>query len=255
MSENTDVQINLDRLREQIRPAVKVLTEKLRTDLAEDLKSLSVVGSAVTDDFHPKRSDINTILIVATRTHQLLKTIAGYGSAMGKLRLRAPLLMTDEYLQSSLDVFGIELLDFQLNHITVVGPDPLVRLTFQKQHIRLQCERELKAALIKLRQGYIKTLGKGKFVGELLIGCIGDLLPLLRGLLWLEEIERPRRAGATVNAAAEHFKFDLGPIAELVALKQQHAPPKAEQVESLFEKLYQTVDLLSRRVDKLRISP
>ena len=255
MSQETIAETEFASLRREIRPALATLAEKLLSDLGDNLRSLTVVGSAVTDDFHPQRSDINTVLLVARRSHELLHTIAGYGKTMGKLKLRAPLLMTDEYLQSSRDSFAVELLDFQLNHTTIIGPDPFAGLTFKKEDVRLQGERELKAALIKLRQGYISRLGRGKLIGQLLIGCIGDLLPLLRALLWLEDAERPRRAAATVAAAAERFDFETAPVVALVEFKQQHRPVEAEQVEPLFEKLYQAIDILSRRVDKLRTTP
>ena len=169
MSQETIAETEFASLRREIRPALATLAEKLLSDLGDNLRSLTVVGSAVTDDFHPQRSDINTVLLVARRSHELLHTIAGYGKTMGKLKLRAPLLMTDEYLQSSRDSFAVELLDFQLNHTTIIGPDPFAGLTFKKEDVRLQGERELKAALIKLRQGYISRLGRGKLIGQLLI--------------------------------------------------------------------------------------
>ena len=39
-------------------------------------------------------------------------------------------------------------------------------LTFKRSDVRLQCERELKADLIRLRQGYITAGGKDPLIGE-----------------------------------------------------------------------------------------
>ena len=253
MSETSEMQIDVGRLSEAVRPAVEKFAERLGADLGEVLESLTVVGSALTDDFHPKYSDINTVLVVRRRSHALLQQIAGYGATLGKQKLRAPLLMTPEYLRSSLDVFGVELLDFQLNHATVIGPDPLAQLVFKKSDVRLQCERELKAALIQLRQGYVQTLGKPKLVGALLSAGVGSLLPLLRALLWLEGVDRPNRALATVTAAGDVFKIESAPLAKLIAHKQQHTTVPSEEVEALFENLYLAVDGLSRRVDEMQI--
>ena len=136
------------------------------------------------------------------RNQALLRQLAGYGSRMGKLRLQAPLLMTKEYIQQSLDVFGVEFLDFQLNHSTIYGTDPFTKLKFKKEDVRLQCERELKSALIKLRQGYIRSMGKPKIVGQLMIGCFGELLALWRAELWLADAERSKEAQATLVCAA-----------------------------------------------------
>ena len=61
--------------------------------------------------------------------------------------------MTPHYLACSRDVFPVEFLDFQLVHETILGEDPFVSLQVDKAHVRLQCERELKATLVRLRQG------------------------------------------------------------------------------------------------------
>jgi len=245
-------QIDIEALRAEIRGPVRTFANKLLQDLGENLESLAVVGSALTEDFSPKRSDINTVLLVGTRSSRLLRTLARYGKSMGKQRLRAPLLMTSQYIRQSLDVFGIEFLDFQLNHAMVYGQDPFDGLTFRKQDVRLQCERELKGALIQLRQGYIQSLGTAKAVGELLTACTGQLLVLLRAMLWLVDAQRPRLARPTIDAAAEKFEFDSGSLVSLATLKQQGTLPQAGQIEPMFESIYQTIDHLSRQVDQLR---
>jgi len=251
MAEEPTKKFNIEQLRREIREPLRFLAEKLLADLGENFLSLSVVGSSLTADFHPKRSDINTVLVVERRSHKLLHLLAGYGISMGKRKLRAPLLMTEAYIQQSLDVFGVEFLDFQLNHSVIYGPDPFQGLSISKADVRLQCERQLKASLIQLRQGYIRALAKPKLIGDLLINCIAELLVLMRAMLWLVDCDRPREAEPTLGAAAEQFKFDPQTIASLVQLKQQHARPQSDQVESMFENVYQVVDHLAKHVDQL----
>lgn len=251
MAKSTDNKFRLDAVRAEVRPAVQSFAEKLTEDVGDNMLSLSVVGSALTEDFDPRRSDINTVLLVKRRSHELLVLLAGYGRSMGKRKLRAPLLMTDEYVQQSLDVFAVEFLDFQLNHHVVLGPDPFAGLKFKKEDVRLQCERELKAALINLRQGYVQAMGKSKLVGGLLVACAGQLVVLMRAMLWLVDVERAKTAQATVRAAAERFGFEAGTVSSLVGLKRQHGLPSGDQVEGMFEGLYQAVDHLARQVDQL----
>lgn len=252
MAEAPPDEITIGALREEIRKPIQNLGRKLLTDLGETFQSLTVVGSALTADFNPKHSDINTVLVVDKRSHRLLQLLAGYGRSMGKQKLRAPLLMTDEYIQQSLDVFGVEFLDFQLNHAVIYGSDPFAQLNFHKKDVQLQCERELKAALIKLRQGYIQAVGKPKLVGQLLAACVGQLLVLMRAMLWLVDIQRPREAKPTIEAAAKKFEVDSGILTLLATLKQQGALPQPGQIEPMFESIYQTIDNLSQQVDQLR---
>ncbi len=251
VTEKNDEANNIDLLREEVRSAIQHLLTRLHEDLGDELLSFCVVGSALTGDFHPKYSDINTVLVVKQRSHRLLQLLGGYGKSMGKRKLRAPLLMTSQYIQQSLDVFGVELLDFQLNHAMVYGPDPFTELRFRKQDIRLQCERQFKAALIKLRQGYIRAMGKPKIVSSLLAECVSELAVLLRALLWLTDTDRPREALATLEVAAKIFKFDSQKLLPIMKLKQQHVRPHADQVEVIFENVYQVIDHLSRKVDRI----
>jgi hypothetical protein len=255
MTDKTDEQNKLSLLREEVQEPVRFLLTRLQEDLGDDLLSLCVVGSALTADFHPKRSDINTVLLVRRRSHQLLQQLAGYGKSMGKRKLRAPILMTPQYIQQSLDVFGVEFLDFQLNHALIYGTDPFTELSFHKRDIRLQCERQFKAALIKLRQGYISALAKPKLIAGLLLECVSELTVLLRALLWLADTDRPREALATLEIAAEKYEFDSQKISSLVKLKQQHAQPQADQVETLFENIYQIIDHLAQKVDQIEGKP
>jgi len=250
MAEKTDKRNNISLLRKEIQAPTLFLLTQLQKDLDDNLLSLCVVGSALTDDFHPKYSDINTVLVVQRRSHQLLKQLAGYGKSMGKRKLRAPLLMTMEYIEQSLDVFGVELLDFQFNHVVVYGRDPFGELTFRKENIRLQCERQLKAALIRLRQGYIQALGKPKYVANLLMECVKELLVLLRALLWLSEIERDHQVLPNLKKAAQQFRFDGKVIAHLMELQLQHSRPPADQIEFFFENVYQTIDHIAHGVDR-----
>lgn len=251
MTDKTDEQNKLSLLREEVQEPVRFLLTRLQEDLNDDLLSLCVVGSALTGDFHPKRSDINTVLVVRRRSHQQLQQLASYGKSMGKRKLRAPLLMTPEYIQQSLDVFGVEFLDFQLNHSLVFGTDPFADLSFHKRDIRLQCERQFKAALIKLRQGYISALAKPKLIAGLLLECVSELTVLLRALLWLADSDRPREAMATLEMAAEKYEFDAQKVSALIKLKQQHAQPQANQVEMYFENIYQVIDHLAQKIDRI----
>jgi len=147
--------IKLQRLRSEIQAPLKGFAEKLTSLLGDNLESITVVGSSLTEDFDAGKSDINTVLVVKKLGLDCLKPLGGMIKSISKKRLAAPLLMTGSYIERSRDVFGIEFLDLQLLHETILGDDPFEKLNFEKGHVRLQCERELKAALIRLRQGYI----------------------------------------------------------------------------------------------------
>ena len=171
----------LDGVRAEIREPLRLLAERLEAALGDNLKSVSVVGSALTQDFEPKISDVNTVVLLETHDIPALNAVALLAPRMSRHRISPPLLLTPFYIQRSCDVFGVEFLDFQLVHETILGDDPFAPLQFQKQDVRLQCERELKAMLVRLRQGYLASAGNKQMVRDILISTAKGLAPAAAG--------------------------------------------------------------------------
>ncbi len=252
MAENKTT-LKLAALPEQVRDGIKDFTEKLASELAENLQSMTVVGSSLTADFRPGQSDINTVLVLERQTLSALNSIASLAKPMRKKRISPPLLMTEPYIKQSLDVFGVEFLDFQLTHQTILGDDPFEKLTFDKKDVRLQCERELKAMLIRLRQGYIASAANKKLVRDVLISTAKGLAPFLRAMLWLKDIERPAQAVPTFSKASEQFSISLEPLEAARNWQDQNVRLSDVEMENAFESVYTTVEKLALIVDKLEV--
>jgi hypothetical protein len=244
MAENKK-NLNLDALPNLIHDSIKDFTEKLTSELAGNLQSITVVGSSLTEDFRPGQSDINTVLVLDKQTLSLLNAIASLAKPMRKKRISPPLLMTKSYIEQSLDVFGVEFLDFQLTHQTILGGDPFEKLTFDKKDVRLQCERELKAMLIRLRQGYIASAGNKKLVRDVLISTAKGLAPFLRAMIWLKDIERPAQAESSFSKAAEQFSINLESLETVRNWQNQNTRLSGIEMENAFESVYTTVEQLA----------
>ena len=149
-------------------------------------QALTLFGAIAAGTFDLGRHVARNVLILEEVELSLLRRLAEHGAKFGKERIAAPLVMTADYIKASLDTFPLELIDIQQNHITVFGNDYFDDLEFEDGHVRLQCERELKAILIGLRQGLLAAAGREKFVGALEQDVGEGLLRTLRGLLWLK---------------------------------------------------------------------
>jgi len=242
-----------DGIRTEIRPPLTLLVERLQARLGDSLKSVTVVGSSLTQDFQPKVSDINTVVLLDAYDLPALNAVALLAPQMSRYKLSPPLLMTPVYIQRSCDVFGVEFLDFQLIHETILGEDPFLSLQFDKKSVRLQCERELKAMLVRLRQGYIAAAGDKRMIHDLLISTTKGLLPLLRALLWLVDADRPKTMDSTLRKAAGEFNIDVG--AALVVQHWRHEKVRLTdaEMESAFVAIVDTVDRLTTTIDNLEM--
>ena len=246
-------QLGLNALPAFIREAVKDFSERVSETLGDNLQSITVVGSSLTADFKPGQSDINTVLVLGRQHLGSLNAIASLARPMSKKKISPPLLMTSSYIERSSDVFGVEFLDFQLTHQTVMGEDPFAPLTFEKNNVRLQCERELKATLIRLRQGYIAAAANRRLVRDILISTAKALVPLLRAMLWLKDIDRIGETMPTFSKAAGAFSIQTDSIMATDQWRHQKIRLSEVEMENAFESIYSTVDELAELVDKLEV--
>lgn len=250
MNEKTN-QLKMDTFPVIIRESVRLFAEQLITALGENLRSITVVGSSLTEDFKPGSSDINTVIVLERQALNSLKSIASMARPMSRKKISPPLLMTLYYIERSLDVFGVEFLDFQLNHRTILGDDPFANLKIQKKDVRLQCERELKAMLIRLRQGYIAASANKRLVRDILISTAKGLSPLLRAMLWLKDTKRPAVTEQTFRKAAELFTVKLDSLITAEQWRHKKMRLNESQIDETFESVYSSVEQLAEIVDKL----
>lgn len=242
-----------DKIREPLREPLARLIEGLQAKLGHRIKSLTVVGSALTDDFREGISDINTVVMLDEHDMEALKTVASLTKSMRRSRLSAPLLMTPSYIERSRDVFGVEFLDFQLTHETILGDDPFAAVALEKRDVRLQCERELKAMLVRLRQGWIAACGDERLVRDLLISSAKGLAPLLRAMLWLKNVERPRAIEAAFREAAARFGVELDAIATAQRWRYANRRLSSEDVNNTFVAVIGSVDRLAATIDEIEL--
>ncbi len=246
--------LKLEALSESIREPLTLLSDSLRASLAGNLSGITVVGSALTDDYRAGTSDINTVVLLDQHDLAALNAIAGMAKPMRKKHVSPPLLMTAIYIERSRDVFGVEFLDLQLTHQTILGDDPFAALTFEKADVRLQCERELKATLIRLRQGYIAAAANKKLVRDVLIATAKGLAPLLRAVLWLQDIDRPQTMAATFEKASNELDADLTGV--IAAERWRYEKPRLSDsdIASTFESIYAATDKLAQTVDAMEVA-
>lgn len=246
--------LTLDAVPQAIRKPLKRMTDHLRPSLGGNFVGLTVVGSALTDDYRPGTSDINTVVMLDTHTTAALMAVASMAKPMHKKHVSPPLLMTPAYIERSRDVFGVEFLDFQLTHATVLGDDPFASLSFNKADVRLQCERELKAMLIRLRQGYIAAAGHKKLIHDILIAAAKGLAPLLRAMLWLKDVDRPTTMEATFRKAASEFSVNLDFAARAERWRYENPRLTDAEIETAFGAIYAATDDLATLVDELEVA-
>jgi predicted nucleotidyltransferase len=115
--------MNTINLETEISARYKPFLDKILEHHQDLIHSIHIVGSALTRDFDPKNSDINSVVVLENMNLKFLEFLAPLGKKYGKKRIAAPLIMTPEYIDTSLDVFPIEFFNIQKLHYTIFGKD------------------------------------------------------------------------------------------------------------------------------------
>ena len=245
--------LKLSNLPAQMQTVIEPFLKDILAKCKEDIISIYIIGSAVTKDFHPKYSDINTLIVVKGIEIPFYDFIASLGKRYGKKKIRAPIIITRDYINRSLEVFPLEFLEMKLIHQLVYGDDVLKDIKIEKADIRLQCERELKGKLQHLCQGYIKAMGNKMTFTDLLVGSLSGYFPLFRGILFLYNHEIPKEKGDVLHAINECCGVDMKVYRNLMDIRSRNFYPPIEALKEIFKNLYRVLDTITKKVDEFRI--
>ncbi|MDO8743756.1 MAG: hypothetical protein Q7J76_01450 [Candidatus Brocadiaceae bacterium] len=244
--------LKLSNIPAQAQTVIEPFLKDILANYKEDIISIYITGSAVTKGFHAKYSDINTLIVVKGIEIPFYDFIASLGKRYGKKKIRAPLIMTPDYINRSLEVFPLEFLEMKLIHQLVYGDEVLKDIKIEKADIRLQCERELKGKLQHLCQGYIKAMGDKRTFTDLLVGSLSGYFPLFRGILFLYNHEIPKEKGDVLYAMNECCDVDMKVFKDLLDIRSHNFYPPIEALKEVFKNLYRVLDTITKKVDEFK---
>jgi len=223
---------------------------EIQRDGPVEVHSVTVVGSVLTPDFLADRSDINSIVVVEEVKVDFLDFMISLGKKYAPQRIAAPMLMTPEYIDTSLDVFPIEFFNYREIHHIAQGSDLLSDLDIDRRDLRLQCEREMKSKLLWLHQGYISSLGNEELLVRQLNRSITDYLHLFRSILHLAGRSLSLSAHDTVQAVEQLLELDQRIFSRVLEMKK-NGQDGTEQLCHCFASYYQATHRLSAYVESL----
>jgi hypothetical protein len=176
---------NLEHLPLAMRPAVTALAECVDANFGAALESWSLFGGGITPQSNPEHGAIRSVLVLSKVDLDAVRRLAARGPHFGRLHLVAPLILTPQFLRTSLDSFPLELLEIQQQYLPILGLDSFRDWTFADGDVRLQCERELKSIALALQHGVLTNRGQTNKFPKIVQHVIERLARTLRGLLWL----------------------------------------------------------------------
>ena len=215
----------------------------------DNIHSITITGSSLTDDFDQEKSDVNSVLVLNKMDLGFLEVLASLGKRYGKKGISAPLIMTPEYIMHSLDVFPVEFLNIKLLHETLFGEDLFQNLEIDRKDLRLQCERELKVRLIGLRQGYIASMGDAKILSDLFVNTISGYIPLFRGMIFILGKEPPLKNEDVLQVLENASGIETRVFKTVLKQKRQKTKMAISHLNVIFKDYYAAVEKLGDITD------
>jgi hypothetical protein len=224
---------------------------KLREAARNNLVSVIVYGSAAAGDFHPEYSNINVFCVLRDSSFTQLQALAPVVKWWDRQRQPPPLVMTDDEIARSADVFAIELMDMKQHHRVVFGEDVLQALTIPTKLHSIQVEYELREKLSLLRRHLLLAFGNNSRMWELLTQSVSSFVTLFRHALMVMGQDPPPGKRDTVKVLADKIGFDASGFLHVLDIRERRAKAGQLDAADVFSRYLAAVEQVAAAVDKM----
>ncbi len=223
---------------------------RLKAAIPDNLKTVVLYGSAVTGEFRAEHSDLNVLCVVDRADAALLENAHGVAEWWMRQGNPAPLIFTVEELRRSADVFAIELLDMKLHHRILYGTDFLDDFEVPLHLHRLQVERELRTAWLRLRQAILAAPLSNKVHVDIMLKSVSPFCALFRHALLALGHDMPATKRETVDAIASLTGGNPTAFQTVLDLREGKRKKSEIDVEVSLNAYLELVEVVTNEVDR-----
>ncbi len=236
------------KISDKLKNNISDFVQRLNGIYQQNLVSVILYGSAASGEFIDKHSNLNLLVVLQNTDLEALKMASGI---INKFPMINPLFLTENYINSSTDIFPIEFLDMQENYSVLYGKDVLKSINIDTCHLKFQCEQELKSKLINLRQLYLSANKDKDGLKILLFRSANSVLHILRNVLRIKGKTPPYIKEDILKEVAAEFKIDMEAWGKILAAKKKQIKLGRKDIEGLFINFVRELEKIVDAVDKL----
>ncbi len=229
--------------------------EEIFNEFVQDYKDLfkeNLISVIQYGRYVPKRTEINFMIVISETAMTSISRAMDCVKKWQKRRVAIPMFVTEEYIRSSLDSFPLEFSNLQQTHKTVFGKDVLADLTISREHLRLQCETQIKGKLLHLRAEFLATLGKAEEIKNLIRATLPAFTAVFRGLLSLKDSTAPQQTDEVFLMTAEMFSLDADLLTRVLDVNRPDYKASAQELISLCELYIAEIRKLAFTIDQIK---
>ncbi len=228
--------------------------ERLRAAAAANLVSVVLYGSAAEGEFHPEYSDVNLLCVLREASFPALARMVDVVQWWRGKKHRPPLVLTQQELTASADVFSIEFVDMKQRYRVLFGEDVLRGLNVPMRMHRAQLEYELREKMFLLRQHILLAGNDEKLLWEVMLNSLSSFTTLFRHVL-LEMGEQSRKhSREAVEELASRLNFDASPFVQLIDVRAKRVDRKQLRATDVAQRYLSSIEKVANAVDTMQSS-
>ena len=226
------------------------LVQKLKAAAGDNLKAVILYGSAATEEFHSKHSDLNILCLVGAADAAHLEALHGAVEWWIRRGQRPPLVFTLEELRRSADIFTIELLDMKSRHRILYGENVLAEISVPMHYHSIQVERELRTDWLRLRQAILAAPKKSKVYLELMVSSFSAFAALFRhALIALGEVPAETKREA-IGRIAQFAGADPAGFQTILSLREGKIRERDINIQNTLNQYFAFVEAVTDKFDR-----
>jgi hypothetical protein len=224
--------------------------QKLKSAASGNLKAVILYGSAATDEFHSRHSDLNVLCLVDHGDAARIEALHAPVEWWTKQGHPPPLVFTLDELVRSADIFTIELFDMKSRHRILFGEDVLAGISVPLRYHAIQVERELRTGWLRLRQAMLAAPKKSKVYLELMVSSISSFAALFRhALIALGEVPSGSKREA-IDRIAQFAGADPGGFHAILDFREGKRKEREIDVEGTLNQYFAFVEAVTDKFDR-----
>ena len=235
---------------ENVQATLKRYLVELRKLLGDQIEAVILYGSLPRGEYVEGHSNINLLLMLQTCSLENLQLCGKLNEKWQKHGVVPPLVLNEQELQQSFELFPVEYFEIKENHVLLEGRDPFLALHIDDRNLFQQCQQELNGNLVRVRQRFIEGHGRPEAVRALLTLSLMALLPSLRGISRVLDHPVGGTSLALLKNLSTVLKVDEAVFVEVLEMKQGLRTPGMKALPQLFFRYVQGLTEVIAQVGK-----
>jgi hypothetical protein len=244
----------------RIEPSSEILAasrrwlEPVRSALGSEFLAAYLTGSVLTQGFDLRRSRVNLLVVARHLPEDTLDALTRAIPVTRRAPHFDPLVLTQGQIRKSLDSFPIEWIEIQESHLLIEGHDLLGEIEVPRTYLRLQCEHELRAKVIQLRQAYLLGARHPDRLEPVLRSSASSFATLFRTLLRLSGESPPADTAHVMERVADLYQLRAEALLGAYLVRVTERRYRGSKLLSLYRQFLLEVERLVTAIDEMRVA-